>query len=67
MKTFTIGETVTMPRWDATVPPKERMGPCVILGIEHEQHCQSGTMLYVRNAAGREMEIDTGWIEEDQP
>jgi hypothetical protein len=57
-----VGAVVSMKRWDATEPPRNKMGQCTVVDVERRFGCQTGIMLTLRNAVGKEVTLDSAWV-----
>ena len=64
---FKVGDRVDLKRWDASVPPKRRLGLQRVLSVETGQCCESGVMV---TFTGYPDALDQGWLalaKEQQP
>lgn len=57
-----IGSTVNMYKWDATVPQRQRIGPCRVIACWRER-TESGWLVLLRAESGREIELDSHWVD----
>ena len=57
-----VGDIVSLERWDATEPPKKRLGECRVTAIRNEQS-QSGVVADVVNSRGvAHKGLDIAWL-----
>lgn len=57
-----VGATVNMISWDATVPQQQRLGPCRVIACWRDK-CESGWLVLLRAESGREVELDSHWVD----
>lgn len=58
-----LGQLVSVARWDKHDPPPKRLGdPATVLGVR-KAVCESGFMVTIRGASGREQTLDANWLE----
>ncbi len=61
-----VGDYVTLEKWDATVPPYNRLGRCRIIAL-NPARSQSGILADVKNVAGKVYQgLDIAWLTEDE-
>ena len=56
---FTVGDMVDCKKWDATVPPVNRLGISKVVRVWSDK-CQSGIMVKVRGKGTQE--LDSHWL-----
>lgn len=56
---FKVGDWVDLKRWDASVPPKNRLGLQRVTDVRTGQCCESGVMVTI---TGYKDELDQGWL-----
>lgn len=64
---FKVGDRVDLKRWDASMPPKRRLGLQRVTEVRTGQWCESGVMVTI---TGYKYELDQGWLalaKEQQP
>lgn len=60
--TFTVGQKVSLERWDKSTHPKNRMGVSVVKKLEENiRGCESGVMVTVESENGIQR-LDSNWL-----